>query len=44
MKKNEKNINQEAIYASQSIKKVTKIFFNILEILKNKGSILLMGV
>ena len=36
MKKNEKNINQEAIYASQSIKKVTKIFFNILEILKNK--------
>ena len=37
MKKNEKNITKpEAVYASQRIARTTKIFFNILEILKNK--------
>lgn len=37
MKKNEKNITKpEAVYASGRIARTTKIFFNILEILKNK--------
>ena len=38
MKKNIKSkiAKPEAVYASQSIKKTTQVFFNILEILKNK--------